>query len=75
MPKVCAWSEFPISLRKHQILKFGGKTTENETKIIMCILCFSDYNTCRNTMYKVFKNDVIKNTINADICNTVKKLE
>ena len=41
----------------------------------MCILCFSDYNTFRNTRYKVFKNDVIKNIIHSYRCNTVKKLD
>ena len=62
MPKVCAWSEFPISLRKHQILKFGGKTTENKTKTMICISCISDFIAFRNTKYKVFKNLRNQNT-------------
>ena len=73
MPKVCAWSEFPISLRKHQILKFGGKTTENKTKTMICISCISDFIAFRNTGHKVFKNLCDQNA--QYICDITKKLD
>ena len=44
MPEVCAWSTFPISLRKHQNLKRGGEQNS------ACVyLEFTMHRNCLNT--------------------------
>ena len=42
MPKVCAWSTFPISLRKHQNLKRGGKYREQNSVCFHLIYSLSE---------------------------------
>ena len=66
-------SLFPCANIK--FLNLEEKLLRIKRKLCCTFHVFSDYNTFRSTRYKVFRNEVIEDTIPTDICNTVNKLE